>query len=122
MTAPCLSRKNHVLISKIVSPKITKKTDQNQKLALFATHVLNYIRYTKSFSPSGGGKDEAFAKTGNPNNDKLPRWDASKENDEATFVFDRECECRHNFDQKLVQMGREAFFKYGQFAFGNIQH
>ncbi len=64
----------------------------------------------------------SFAKTGNLNNDKLPRWDASKENDEATFVFDIECECRHNFDHKLVQMGREAFFKYGQFAFGNIQH
>ena len=63
-----------------------------------------------------------FARTGNPNNDKLPTWDASKENDEATMVFDRECECRHNFDHKLVPMGREAFFKYGQFAFGNIQH
>ncbi|MCR5557168.1 MAG: carboxylesterase family protein [Butyrivibrio sp.] len=64
----------------------------------------------------------AFAKTGNPNNDKIPQWDASKENDEATFVYDTECECRHNFDHKLVQMGREAFFKYGQFAFGNVQH
>ena len=43
-------------ISKIVPPKITKITDQNQKLALFATHVLNYVRYTKSFSPIGGRK------------------------------------------------------------------
>ena len=64
----------------------------------------------------------SFAKTGNPNNDKIPTWEASKENDEATFIYDTECECRHNFDHELIRIGREAFFKYGQFAFGNVQH
>ena len=64
----------------------------------------------------------AFARTGDPNNEKIPHWDASKPADEATLVFDRECECRHNFDHKLVTMLREAFFKYGQSGFGNAQH
>ncbi|MBQ3797510.1 MAG: carboxylesterase/lipase family protein [Butyrivibrio sp.] len=64
----------------------------------------------------------SFAKTGNPNNDKIPQWDASKENDEATLVLDKECECRHNFDNKLIALGKEAFTKYSQFDFGNVQH
>ena len=64
----------------------------------------------------------SFAKTGNPNNDKLPTWDASKENDEATMIYDIECECRHNFDYKLISIGKEAFFKYGRLAFDNVQH
>lgn len=64
----------------------------------------------------------SFAKTGNPNNDKIPTWEASKENDEATFIYDTECECRHNFDHELIRIGGEAFAKYGQFAFGNVQH
>nr|WP_297705851.1 carboxylesterase family protein [uncultured Butyrivibrio sp.] len=63
-----------------------------------------------------------FARNGNPNNDLIPKWDASKENDEATLVFDKVCECRHNYDHKLVELGREAFFKYAQMGFGNVQH
>ena len=64
----------------------------------------------------------SFARTGNPNNDKMPHWDASKEGDEATFVFDKECECRHNYDHELIKVCGEAFFKYAQMGFGNVQH
>ena len=65
----------------------------------------------------------SFAKTGDPNNDKIPHWDTSKEGDEATLVFDKECECRHNYDHELIKLGKEAFFKYGMNGFGgNIQH
>ncbi len=43
-----------------------------------------------------------FARTGDPNHDELPTWDASRPGDEATMIFDRTCECRHNFDNELI--------------------
>lgn len=64
----------------------------------------------------------SFARTGDPNNDKISEWPASKENDEATFVFDKECECRHNYDHELVRLGQEAVSKYSVGEFGNVQH
>ena len=57
-----------------------------------------------------------FARTGNPNHDFIPEWKASKEGDEATMVFDRECEVRHNFDDRLLQLHIAASPKFDLMA------
>lgn len=63
-----------------------------------------------------------FARTGDPNHDELPTWEASKPGDEATMIFDRTCECKHNFDAELVDVHSTIIPK---FLFGGdveIQH
>lgn len=45
----------------------------------------------------------AFAKTGKPQSDKLPVWEAVTPEKEPTMIFDRECELRYNFDDKLYE-------------------
>ena len=63
-----------------------------------------------------------FARTGDPNHEELPTWDASKPGDEATMIFDRTCECKQNFDAELVKLHSSIIPK---FMFGGdveIQH
>ncbi len=45
----------------------------------------------------------SFAKTGKPGSDKLPEWKAVTAEEEPTMIFDRECELRYNFDDKLYE-------------------
>lgn len=54
----------------------------------------------------------SFAQNGDPNHKGIPEWTASEENNEATMIFDKECEVRHNFDDKLLQLHREASPKF----------
>ena len=39
-----------------------------------------------------------------------PKWPASTPGDEATMIFDKTCEVRHNFDHKLVKKLSETEF------------
>lgn len=64
----------------------------------------------------------SFARTGDPNNDKISQWKPSKPLEEEIFVFDRECECRQNYDHKLVMLLKEASEKYQSSWFGDVQH
>ena len=43
-----------------------------------------------------------FARYGSPNAGTLPDWPACKPGDEATMIFDKVCQVRHNFDNELV--------------------
>lgn len=54
----------------------------------------------------------AFARTGKPEYEGLPQWPASRENDEATMIFDRVCEVRHNHDDRLLKLHAEASPKF----------
>lgn len=60
-----------------------------------------------------------FARTGNPNHAEIPEWPASTADDEATMIFDRDCEVRHNFDDKLLQMHVDASPKFDMMAMMN---
>ncbi len=44
-----------------------------------------------------------FVKTGKPTSDKLPVWEAITAGKEPTIIFDRKCETRYNFDDKLYE-------------------
>lgn len=56
-----------------------------------------------------------FARSGNPNHAGLPNWPACKIGDEATMIFDKNCEVKHNFDNELIALHKKAAPK---FAFG----
>lgn len=45
----------------------------------------------------------SFAKTGEPKSDKLPNWEPVTEDKEPTMIFDRKCELRDHFDDKLYE-------------------
>lgn len=45
----------------------------------------------------------AFAATGRPECNTLPKWDAVTPEEEPTMIFDRECELRYHFDDKLYE-------------------
>lgn len=45
----------------------------------------------------------SFAKTGKPESDRLPVWEAVTREQETTMIFDRECQLRYNFDDKLYE-------------------
>lgn len=45
-----------------------------------------------------------FARTGNPNAEGLPQWDAYTPENGATMFFDNECEVRHNHDKELMDV------------------
>lgn len=51
-----------------------------------------------------------FARYGSPDTPSLPKWPASTPGDEATMIFDKTCEVRHNFDHKLVKKLSETEF------------
>ena len=51
-----------------------------------------------------------FARYGSPETPSLPKWPASTPGDEATMIFDKTCEVRHNFDHKLVKKLSETEF------------
>lgn len=52
-----------------------------------------------------------FAKTGNPNNKKLPNWPAYTQQNGATMMFDNKCEVKNNPDKELLSIaaGAKAF-------------
>lgn len=54
----------------------------------------------------------AFSRTGKPEYEGLPQWPASREDDEATMIFDRVCEVRHNHDDRLLKLHAEASPKF----------
>lgn len=45
----------------------------------------------------------SFAKNGKPESDKLPVWEPVTQDQEPTMIFDRECELRYQFDDKLYE-------------------
>ena len=45
-----------------------------------------------------------FARYGDPNNDKLPRWDAFTPQNKATMVFDVKCEQRIDYEKELMEI------------------
>ena len=45
-----------------------------------------------------------FARTGNPNHDELPQWEACTPDHQMTMVFDRECRVVENFDTELYDI------------------
>jgi para-nitrobenzyl esterase len=49
-----------------------------------------------------------FARSGNPNHDKLPAWPAFKPEHKATMVFDRTCEVREDFEGALLSLLKAA--------------
>ena len=49
-----------------------------------------------------------FAKTGNPNHEGIPQWNACTPTDESTMIFDKTCEVRHNFDDEILRVLKEA--------------
>ncbi len=76
--------------------------------------VFNNIERCKSMT---GGGNEAyklattvstawtnFAKTGNPNAEGLPQWDAYSEDNGATMYFNNHCELKYNNDKKLLEI------------------
>ncbi len=53
-----------------------------------------------------------FAKTGNPNNEYLPKWEPYEKGHEVTMVFDRESEPRVDYDRELVEYHKELKYAY----------
>ncbi|MBP3455580.1 MAG: carboxylesterase/lipase family protein [Alistipes sp.] len=47
-----------------------------------------------------------FARTGNPNVDSLPAWEAYTPQSGATMYFDNECRVLHNHDKELLEVVR----------------
>lgn len=45
-----------------------------------------------------------FARYGNPSTPSLPEWPACTPGDEVTMIFDVNCEVRHNYDNKLMEL------------------
>ncbi len=45
----------------------------------------------------------SFARTGKPESDKLPKWEPVTPDQEPTMIFDRVCEVRYQFDDKLYE-------------------
>lgn len=44
-----------------------------------------------------------FARTGKPAEETLPEWQPVTKEQEPTMIFDRECEVRYNFDDRLLE-------------------
>lgn len=66
-----------------------------------------------------------FAATGRPECNTLPKWDAVTPDAEPTMIFDRECQLRYNFDDKLyetIDSILPPFNLMEMMAGGNIQH
>lgn len=48
-----------------------------------------------------------FARTGNPNTEKLPEWPTYNCSEGATMFFNNECEVRYNHDRELINLIRQ---------------
>ena len=66
----------------------------------------------------------AFARSGNPNHDGLPRWDAVTPGAEPTMIFDKECRVGMNYDDELLALCEEALPPFDLMALmaQNVQH
>ena len=64
----------------------------------------------------------SFAKTGAPFCDKLPKWEAVTAEKEPTMIFDRECELRYNFDDKLYEKIDSLLPPFDMRKEENVQH
>ena len=53
-----------------------------------------------------------FAKTGDPNHDKLPEWKPCTEDELYTMIFDTDADLRCNFDEELMKAYAEAAPKF----------
>lgn len=53
-----------------------------------------------------------FARSGNPNHTGLSSWPACKPGDEATMIFDKNCEVKHNYDNDLIALHVKAAPKF----------
>jgi para-nitrobenzyl esterase len=60
-----------------------------------------------------------FGRYGNPNHPGLVPWPAYKPGDEATMIFDQNCEVKYNFDLELITLHRKAAPKF-RFGEGDI--
>ena len=65
-----------------------------------------------------------FVRTGDPNHPELPYWPPVTPDDEATMIFDRTCEVRHNYDDAILPLLAEATAKSTWKPTGpnNVQH
>lgn len=66
----------------------------------------------------------AFARTGNPSNDKIPAWPACTAVCEHTMIINNEWDVRSNFDHELQETGHEALCAafYRNNTMGKAQH
>jgi para-nitrobenzyl esterase len=53
-----------------------------------------------------------FARSGNPNHAGLPDWPACQPGDEATMIFDNNCQVKHNYDNDLIALHVKAAPKF----------
>lgn len=67
----------------------------------------------------------SFARTGAPSADGLPEWESVTEEKEPTMLFDRTCQVRCNYDDKLYQLIDSIlppFSLHGSISDDEIQH
>lgn len=57
-----------------------------------------------------------FARNGNPSHPGLPNWPGCIPGNEATMIFDKNCELKHNYDNELIDLHIKAAPK---FSFGD---
>lgn len=87
----------------------------HNKIAWHCSDIPFFFRNTELVEvcqiPDVGEKLEAqifeafmsFVKTGKPESDKLPVWESVTQDKEPTMIFDRECEVRYQFDDRLYE-------------------
>lgn len=98
----------------------------------FAFHNIHMVPYARGRKEAVDLQEKifatvmAFAKTGDPNNDKIPHWAASTPETEYTLIWDIETEVKENFDHTLIPafagvMG-PVFQKILGAVLGSVQH
>ena len=55
-----------------------------------------------------GGACAEFARTGNPNNEKMPKWLPMEKGRDVTMIFDRETQLRFDHDAELIELIPDA--------------
>jgi para-nitrobenzyl esterase len=65
-----------------------------------------------------------FARFGNPDHKGIPKWSPVTPLDEATMIFDRKCEIRHNYDDELMNLLEEILppFNLAALFSQDVQH